>query len=248
MAYSLVDRIGSVRQHTARARGHAAPDRYTRPQRPLHATPLPTATPTLHSHANRATAVCVRWPARRRSVEPAPQRGAPCGVVDFFDFPLDCAGRRRRGCALVIWPLQRTLLRHSCRRRLGVRRRRQSGQARLQHRAWHGVVCATVGLGRRSRHASSCGTSSRMARRSCLSTAILQPDSVVLQSRRLASRAASRSDSSANRADVRICTLRFAPSFPIGPAPATGRSIRPWRAGSRPPNTSGISASALRPA
>lgn len=48
------------------------------------ATPLPTPTPT-----PTAAPVIISDDLRaRRSAEPVPQRGAPCGVVDFFDFPL----------------------------------------------------------------------------------------------------------------------------------------------------------------
>ena len=48
-------------------------------------TPLPTATPTptaqpLYLFDGLRT---------QRSLAPVAQRGAPCGVVDFFDFPLD---------------------------------------------------------------------------------------------------------------------------------------------------------------
>jgi len=59
------------------------------------ATPLPTPTPT-----PTAVPVMVGDDLRaRRSMPPVPQRGAPCGVVDFFDFPLgapdgDGAGAR----------------------------------------------------------------------------------------------------------------------------------------------------------
>jgi murein DD-endopeptidase MepM/ murein hydrolase activator NlpD len=42
-------------------------------------TPTPTA-PPLHLSDNLRT---------QRSVAPTPQRGVPCGTVDFFDFPLD---------------------------------------------------------------------------------------------------------------------------------------------------------------
>ncbi len=49
------------------------------------ATPSPTATPT-----PTALPISLLDNLRaQRSVPPTPQRGAPCGLVDFFDFPLD---------------------------------------------------------------------------------------------------------------------------------------------------------------
>jgi murein DD-endopeptidase MepM/ murein hydrolase activator NlpD len=53
------------------------------------ATPLPTATPTLVPTPPAPLLFRFDNLRSRRSTTPEPQRGAPCGVVDFFDFPLD---------------------------------------------------------------------------------------------------------------------------------------------------------------
>lgn len=52
------------------------------------ATPLPTATPTATPTPTAAPLFVFDSLRAQRSVAPTPQRGAPCGTVDFFDFPL----------------------------------------------------------------------------------------------------------------------------------------------------------------
>jgi outer membrane protein assembly factor BamB len=51
-------------------------------------TPTPTATPTLTPTPTAQPLSLFDGLREQRAVEPTPQRGAPCGVVDFFDFPL----------------------------------------------------------------------------------------------------------------------------------------------------------------
>jgi murein DD-endopeptidase MepM/ murein hydrolase activator NlpD len=51
-------------------------------------TPLPTATPTPTPTPTAQSLYLFDDLREQRAVEPTPQRGAPCGVVDFFDFPL----------------------------------------------------------------------------------------------------------------------------------------------------------------
>jgi murein DD-endopeptidase MepM/ murein hydrolase activator NlpD len=51
-------------------------------------TPLPTATPTPTPTPTAQPLYLFDGLRAQRVVEPTPQRGAPCGVVDFFDFPL----------------------------------------------------------------------------------------------------------------------------------------------------------------
>ncbi|HTP10924.1 MAG TPA: PQQ-binding-like beta-propeller repeat protein [Anaerolineae bacterium] len=53
------------------------------------ATSLPTSTPTLTPTPTAVPLALFTGLRTYRSTDPAPQRGAPCGVVDFFDFPLD---------------------------------------------------------------------------------------------------------------------------------------------------------------
>ena len=62
-------------------------------------TPSPTATPTSTPTPTAQPLALLDGLREQRAVEPTPQRGAPCGVVDFFDFPLaapegDGAGAR----------------------------------------------------------------------------------------------------------------------------------------------------------
>ncbi len=52
-------------------------------------TPLPTSTPTLVPTPTAAPLFVFTGLRTYRAIDPTPQRGAPCGVVDFFDFPLD---------------------------------------------------------------------------------------------------------------------------------------------------------------
>lgn len=52
-------------------------------------TPLPTATPTLTPTPTAQPLYLFDGLRTQRSTTPVAQRGAPCGVVDFFDFPLD---------------------------------------------------------------------------------------------------------------------------------------------------------------
>jgi murein DD-endopeptidase MepM/ murein hydrolase activator NlpD len=54
-------------------------------------TPLPTATPTPTSTPTPTAQPLYLFDGLRtqRSTTPVPKRGAPCGTVDFFDFPLD---------------------------------------------------------------------------------------------------------------------------------------------------------------
>ena len=51
-------------------------------------TPLPTSTPTLIPTPTAAPLSVFAGLRTYRTTDPIPQRGAPCGVVDFFDFPL----------------------------------------------------------------------------------------------------------------------------------------------------------------
>jgi murein DD-endopeptidase MepM/ murein hydrolase activator NlpD len=51
--------------------------------------PTPTATPTSTPTPTAQPLSLFDGLREQRAVEPTPQRGAPCGVVDFFDFPLD---------------------------------------------------------------------------------------------------------------------------------------------------------------
>ncbi|HSD83141.1 MAG TPA: hypothetical protein VLG46_04755, partial [Anaerolineae bacterium] len=52
------------------------------------ATPQLTATPTATPTPTAAALFVFTGLRTYRSNDPTPQRGAPCGVVDFFDFPL----------------------------------------------------------------------------------------------------------------------------------------------------------------
>jgi murein DD-endopeptidase MepM/ murein hydrolase activator NlpD len=67
------------------------------------ATPLPTSTPTIVPTPTPTAAPLFVIDNLRasRSVKPAAQRGAPCGVVDFFDFPLDAPNGE---AAQAPWP------------------------------------------------------------------------------------------------------------------------------------------------
>jgi murein DD-endopeptidase MepM/ murein hydrolase activator NlpD len=62
--------------------------------------PTPTARPLYLFDGLRA----------QRFVEPTPQRGAPCGMVDFFDFPLDAP---EGGTASARWSFGRYSGRYS---------------------------------------------------------------------------------------------------------------------------------------
>jgi murein DD-endopeptidase MepM/ murein hydrolase activator NlpD len=52
-------------------------------------TPQPTATPTATPTPTAVPLFVFDSLRSSRALEPTPQRGAPCGIVDFFDFPLD---------------------------------------------------------------------------------------------------------------------------------------------------------------
>ncbi len=64
-------------------------------------TPLPTATPTLTPTPTARPLSLFDDLRIQRSIQPTPQRGAPCGVVDFFDFPL---GAPEGKDAAAPWP------------------------------------------------------------------------------------------------------------------------------------------------
>ena len=89
-----------MHQHPASARGHAAPERHSYPDDHWNTDSLTDGYTHVDADANRSTIVlCSMVCVTQRAVEPTPQRGAPCGVVDFFDFPLaapegDGAGAR----------------------------------------------------------------------------------------------------------------------------------------------------------
>ena len=51
-------------------------------------TPLPTSTPTLTPTPTALPLQLLDGLRAQRSLGPTPQRGAPCGLIDFFDFPL----------------------------------------------------------------------------------------------------------------------------------------------------------------
>ena len=73
-------------------------------------TPQPTATPTA-TPTPTALPLLLRDNLRaQRASEPAPQRGAPCGTVDFFDFPLDAP---EGGAANARWSFGRFSERYS---------------------------------------------------------------------------------------------------------------------------------------
>ena len=223
-----------MRQYSACARGHAAPDRYSPPD---DRTATSVADGDSHRDADsdayrRHRCFCSMVCAHSAPLEPQPQRGAPCGVVDFFDFPLaapegDGAGAR--------WSFGRYSERYS-----GIHAGEDwvydSGDnlGRPVYSIGHGTVLFAQPLGWGVdqgtiivRHVFTDG-------QTILSFyGHLQPDSVVLNPGDCVTRGES-SDASANRADGPICTLKFAPSFPIDPAPVTGRSIRRL-AGWKPP-------------
>ena len=65
------------------------------------ATLLPTATPTLTPTPTALPLFVLDDLRSRRAITPEPQRGAPCGIVDFFDFPLDAPNAEN---AAAPWP------------------------------------------------------------------------------------------------------------------------------------------------
>ena len=65
------------------------------------ATPLPTATPTATPTPTALPLAVFDGLRSIRAITPEPRRGAPCGVVDFFDFPLDAPDGKN---AAAPWP------------------------------------------------------------------------------------------------------------------------------------------------
>lgn len=68
------------------------------------ATPRPTATPTLVPTPTAPPLFVSDNLRAQRAMAPTPQRGAPCGIVDFFDFPL---GAPEGEGAAARWPFGR---------------------------------------------------------------------------------------------------------------------------------------------
>lgn len=73
-------------------------------------TPLATSMPTVTSTPTAQPLFVFDGLRTQRSVEPTPQRGAPCGLVDFFDFPLDAP---EGGTAKARWSFGRYSGRYS---------------------------------------------------------------------------------------------------------------------------------------
>ena len=73
-------------------------------------TPLPTSVPTSVPTPTAPPLFVFDGLRSRRSITPESQRGAPCGIVDFFDFPLDTP---EGGAANARWSFGRYSERYS---------------------------------------------------------------------------------------------------------------------------------------